>query len=287
MQEADLDTVLGVLGHDMRWPLKQLRSNLRLIFASAERDHVNLLHPPEDFVGWLQGPLHETVKGPGTAKANTVVARLSTLSQLYSLLMDEEVIIQHPLRGMTRPPGERKVEKLPPREDIERLLVHAEAEADDPALFAALTLMYRHTFQVAELLTLRWPAFEHNDGTILRRRTICKLDPESYAALDRLLAKAGGPLAHPTGRIFPYENNDALRSRIFQVCRKANLAFVNPAKLRKAGLRDFALTADEAGFIGDEAYALARRLAQQLEIDRKTDTASESITSPSGETDAG
>ncbi len=49
LQEADLDTVLAVLGPEMRWPLKQLRSNLRLVFAAAERDHVSLLHPPRRF----------------------------------------------------------------------------------------------------------------------------------------------------------------------------------------------------------------------------------------------
>lgn len=274
LQEADLDTVLGILGPELRWPLKQLRSNLRLIFAAAERDHVSLLHPPADFVTWLQGPLHETVKGPGTAKANTVVARLSTISRLYELLMDEGVVIRQPLRGLVRPPGERKVEKVPPREDIERLLVHAQP---DPALFAALTLMYRHTFQVAEMLALRWSAFRHEDGTILRRRTLCQLDDASYAALDRLLAQAGGPLSNPAGRIFPYENNDALRTRIFQVCREANLTFVNPAKLRKAGLRDIPLTPDQAGFIGDEAYALARELASRLTEEDSVSSATGSV----------
>lgn len=264
MQEADLDAVLSLVGPELRWPVKQLRSNLRLIFAAAERDKVSLLHPPDDFIAWLQGPLRETVKGPNTAKPNTVVARLSTLSRLYNLLMDEGVVLRDPLRGLDRPPGERKVEKLPPREDIERLLVHARS---DPALFAALTLMYRHTVQVAEMLALRWPAFGYDDGTLLRRRTLCRLDDESYAALNKLLAQAGGPLARSDTRIFPYENNDALRSRIFQVCREANLNFVNPAKLRKAGLRDFPLTPDQAGFIGDQAFELAQTLARTYELE--------------------
>lgn len=260
-QENDLDSVLGLLGPEMRWPLKQLRSNLRLFFAAAERDHVNLLHPPPDFVTWLQGPLHETVKGPGTARPNTVVARLSTLSQLYNLLMDEALLLQHPLRGLDRPPGERKVEKLPPQEDIERLLIHSES---DPELHAALTLMYRHAVQVAELIALRWPAFRHEDGTLLRRRTLTRLDDPSYRALSRLQGAAGGPLSEPQGRIFSFNHNDDLRARIFQLCRAANLTFVNPAKLRKAGLRDFTISADQAGFIGENALSLARALAGRL-----------------------
>ncbi|KQR22719.1 tyrosine recombinase XerC [Deinococcus sp. Leaf326] len=261
LQDYDLDTLLPLLEADLRWPRKQLHSNLRLIFAAAQQSGVNLLRPPDDFQAWLQAPLRETVRGPGTAKINTITARLSTLSQLYNVLMDEGLVLRHPLRGLERPATQRTPDTLPAREDIVRLLVHAE---DDPALHAALTLMYHHAVQVAELIALRWPAFLHADGTLLRRRTVTRLDEASYRALDRLMAAAGGPLAEPQGRVFPYDNNDALRTRIFQVSRAAGISFINPARLRKAALRDFVLTPDQAGFIGAQTFELARALAQGL-----------------------
>ena len=261
LNDHDLDALLPLIAADMRWPAQQLRSNLRLIFAAAQRDGVGLLRPPDDFQAWLQAPLRETVRGPGTAKINTVTARLSTLSQLYNVLMDEGLVLRHPLRGLERPATQRTPDTLPARGDIVRLLVHAE---DDPALHAALTLIYHHAVQVAELVSLRWPAFLHEDGTLLRRRTLTRLDEASYRALDRLLAVAGGPLAQPQGRIFPYDNNDALRTRIFQVSRAAGVTFINPARLRKAALRDFVLTPAQAGFIGEQTFELARALAQGL-----------------------
>ncbi|MFC5846776.1 hypothetical protein [Deinococcus petrolearius] len=264
LHDHDLDQLLPLLGDDLRWPRKQLYSNLRLIFAAARRDGVNLLRPPDDFQAWLQVPLRETVRGPGTAKVNTITARLSTLSQLYNVLMDEGLVLRHPLRGLERPAAQRTPDTLPARADIVRLLVHAE---DDPALHAALTLTYHHAMQVAELIALRWPAFSHADGTLLRRRTLTRLDEASYRALDRLLAAAGGPLAQPQGRVFPYDSNDALRTRIFQVSRAAGIGFINPARLRKAALRDFVLTPEQAGFIGEQTFELARALARGLAPD--------------------
>lgn len=264
IQNYDLDRLLPLVKEDLKWPVKQLYSNLRPIFVAALRDRINLLHPPPDFQGWLQTPLRETVKGPDTAKPNTINARLTTLSKLYDVLMDDGLLLAHPLRGLERPISQRTPDILPSRADIARLLQHAEK---DLALHAALTLMYRHALQVAELISLRWTAFRPEDGTLLRRRTISRLDEVSYRALDRLLAQAGGPLTKREGRIFPYDNNDALRIRIFQVSRAADVPFINPSRLRKAALRDFKLTLEQAGFIDQRAFDLAEKLAQEWQTE--------------------
>ncbi|KQR15452.1 hypothetical protein [Deinococcus sp. Leaf326] len=266
LQDHDLDTLLPLLEDVLRWPRKQLYSNLRPIFAAAQQDGVNLLRPPDDFQAWLQVPLRQTVRGPGTAKSNTIAARLSTLSRLYNTLMDEGLILRHPLRGLERPPPLLTPDPLPTQEDVVRLLRHAE---DDPALHAALTLIYHHAVQVPELLALRWPAFLHEDGTLLRRRTVTRLDEASSRALDRLLTSAGGPLSDPQGRIFPYTHNDDLRARIFQVSRAAGVPFFNPAQLRKAALRDFVFTPDQAGSLGEQTLELVRALAEGLAPDPK------------------
>lgn len=262
LQNYDLDELIGAVKDHLAWPSKQLYANLRPIFSAAERDQINLLHPPSDFQAWLQLPLRETNRGPMTAKSNTINARTATLAGLYNHLMDEGLILTHPLRGFERAPIIRTPDPLPPAADIQTLLAQAHS---DHALHAALTLIYHHGVQVTEILSLKWPAFQYDDGTLLRKKTVTTLDQDSYRALDRLLAEAGGPLAEPQHRIFPYDSQDALRLRIFQTCRAAHLPFINPVRLRKAALRDFVQTPNQAGFLSDQAFDLAKRLANTLE----------------------
>ena len=262
LKTYDLDGLIGLVKEHMAWPAKQLHANLKPIFSAAEQEQINLLHTPADFQQWLQTPLRETNRGPLTAKPNTVNARTATLSALYNHLMDEGLTLTHPLRGLERTPIIRTPDPLPSPAEIAQLLATAKA---DPALYAALTLIYHHGVQVTEILSLRWPAFQYDDGTLLRKKTVTRLDSASYQALDRLLATVGGPLAEPQGRIFPYDNQDALRLRIFQTCREAKLAFINPMRLRKAALRDFMQTPDQAGFLSPQAFELATKLANALE----------------------
>lgn len=262
LQHYDLDVLIGTVKEHLKWPAKQLHANLRPIFAAAERDQINLLHPPSDFQDWLQTPLRETNRGPMTAKPNTINARTATLAGLYNHLIDEGLLLVHPLRGLERTPITRTSDPLPSPEEIAKLLKEAHADA---ALHAALTLIYHHALQVTEVLSLRWPAFQYDDGTLLRRKTVTRLDQTSYRALDRLLAGVGGPLALPQGRIFPYDSQDALRLRIFQTCRAAGLAFINPLRLRKAALRDFVQTPDQAGFLSVQAFEIAQQLAKDLQ----------------------
>lgn len=256
----DLDQLASLVKDEVHWPMNQFRSNLRFVFEAAANDHINLLFPPPDFQHWLRGPLRRTIKGEETASNSTINARLSTLSMLYELLIDRGLILQHPLRKLERPANIKTPHTPPPADELERLLAHAHA---DVALHAALLLLTHHALFVTELLTLRWPHFHHPSGTLLRKNGTLQLDAATYRALDQLLAVAGGPLAQPQGKIFPYQNLDALRTRLFQVCQQANLPFIGPARLRKVALTGQFLPAT-ATQPQEEATALAENVARKL-----------------------
>ncbi|MFC4453939.1 hypothetical protein [Deinococcus sonorensis] len=259
--------MLSLPGPWQQRPLAETRTRLTPIFSAAQRDHVNLFAPGDDFHSWLMQAVSVTRHGPGTARANTMRARLSTLASIYTTLLDEELLSRDPMHGLVWPPLEHRQAPLPPPEEVTRLLRHAEP---DLPLHAALTLIVRHAFQVADLLALRWPAFYHADGTLLRRRTLTRLDDPSYRSLERLLAQAGGPLADPQGPIFPYRTLDDLRRALFALSLQANVPFISPSQLRQVSLRDVDHTASSAGFASqrrepfEQAVALARSVSEKL-----------------------
>ncbi|MFB9994444.1 hypothetical protein ACFFLM_21035 [Deinococcus oregonensis] len=266
LRDADLErltTTLHTAGLLSR-PLPQVRANLKAIFAQAQADHVNLLHPPADFQAWLYGPLHHHQHGKAVSP-NTVIARLSTLRSVYQALLREELIGRDPLRDFPAPPPVRSTDPLPSGAEIRQLLLHAGAL--DDVLCAALTLTYEHAMQARELIALRWGAFDSARGTLLRRRTLSVLSASAQAVLEPLLTRAGGPLHVPEQlRIFPYDNLDALRLQTLKLCRAANVDFISPAVLRRCGLRDHDLTAQQAGFSDPQAYRLALEVAQALGV---------------------
>lgn len=256
MLKYDLTRLISLVASELSWPEKQIYSNLRFVFQAAQRDGINLLEPPPNFHDWLRAPLAQTRTG-AVAKPNTINARTATLSRLYHLLMDEGVISVDPLRNLKRVQSERNRDMLPNLEDITALIL---AVKSDATLYVAVRLMYHHAFQVVELLDLRWSAFEYDDGTILRKRTACKLDDLCYQAIDQLLSKFGGPLnkAHiQDEKILPYADAAELRTVLFQTCRAAHTRFIPPAKLRKASLRDFVLTPEQAGYTTQKAFEYA------------------------------
>ncbi|WP_019008840.1 hypothetical protein [Deinococcus aquatilis] len=266
LRDADLEQLTATLHTAglLSRPLPQVRANLKAIFAQAQADHVNLLHPPADFQTWLYGPLHHHQHGK-TVSPNTVIARLSTLRGVYQALLREELIGRDPLRDFPSPPPVRSTDPLPSAAEIRQLLLHAAAL--DDTLCAALTLTYEHAMQARELIALRWGALDSARGTLLRRRTLSVLSASAQAALQPLLTRAGGPLhASEELQIFPYDSLDALRLQTLKLCRAANVEFVSPAVLRRCGLRDHDLTAQQAGFSDPQAYKLALDVAQTLGV---------------------
>ncbi|ADY27234.1 hypothetical protein Deipr_2104 (plasmid) [Deinococcus proteolyticus MRP] len=259
VSEADLDRVVAMLPGAFRAPQHTVRSTLKWIFEAAERDGVNLLSPPEDFQAWLGAPLGETRSGPDTAKPNTVRTRLTLLGAMYRALHEEGLIRQDPLYGFKRPPAQRRLNYLPSRAAIERLI----AQAEDPELRAALHLITRQAFQTGEVLDLKWSDIDPQRGTILRRRTETHLAPEVLQALQNLADKQGGWL-FSRGHVLTIRTDAGFRQALWRACRSANVDYVPPSHLRQAALRDFGqiLTYQDAGYVSPKAYAEALELAQ-------------------------
>ncbi|GGR92233.1 hypothetical protein [Deinococcus sedimenti] len=276
LTHADPDTLITTLHqHDLiRGTPAQLISNLKPILAAADRDHVSILHPPADFHAWLHAVL--ATKADGTpSRANTRISRVTTLRSLYRALRALHLITGDPLLDFQNPSAERRDTPLPTRDDLDRLV---RASQKDPALHAALLLLWHHALPITGLLRLTWAAYTPEDGTLLRGDLITTLTPQADAALTRLHQRAGHdplyPETHGTTshlRLFPYDTQDALRLSILRTTRDADLAFIPPGQVRRAALRDHPSAAHQLGYTRDKEYQRALRHAQAVADTAQTD----------------
>ncbi|MFC6663325.1 hypothetical protein [Deinococcus multiflagellatus] len=200
-------------------------------------------------------------------KPNTARARLSALHGLYEALLDHGVLSSNPLRGLRRPPQERRDTPPPPRQTIEALI---RASRSNAALHAALTLLYHHAFRLEELLALKWQAVRLNPGEVLRAHSITRLDDASVASLLRWQGQQGGIFHTPQARVFPYHTPYELRQAAYLASLDAGVRLMPLRELRRASLRDFEHTSESAGYADDQtgfqnALALARGLADTLQ----------------------
>ncbi|WP_189075028.1 hypothetical protein [Deinococcus sedimenti] len=263
-RDYDLDTIASTLGVDaLSRPLAQVHSNLKQVFAQAQVDEIDLLQPPANFHAWLAGPLATPNRGPGPLKINTLTARVVTLRVLYDALIQEGVLTTNPMTGYPNPGSEHASDPIPDRADITQLL--ATAKATSPDLFAALTLIDEHAFQVRELLSLRWSTYDPATGELLRARTVTTLSHGAQRALDPLLKEAGGPL-YATEKalpIFPITPED-LRAQLWKACKVAEIPHIALSALRRASLRDHPARMASSGYSNDQAYRRALRLAGKV-----------------------
>lgn len=268
----DLDVLVPLLhGRDLfLGRAAQQISNLRPIFRAAADDGINLLFPPEDFKVWLSVTL--LLNADGTpARVNTRASRLTTLRGLYRTLRGLRLMQVDPLVDFVPPGHERREDALPSRAALEALLRGAKGDA---ALHAALLLLWQHAVPVETLLRLRWSAFDVTGRALLRGDMVSALTGEAATALERLHHRAGyDPLFPETldavsaRRVFPYDTADALRLRVFQVTREAGVAFIPPGLIRRAALRDHAVSAAALGYRDERHFnrlvTLARQVARQ------------------------
>lgn len=269
LHTGDLDTLVSTLHAQGRLQGRpaQLISNLRPIITAAQRDYVSLLRPPADFHAWLSGVLLTNADGT-PAKPNTRTSRVLTLRALYRALRQLGIITGDPLLDFHAPPAERRSDPLPTRETIQTLI---DAARPDPALHAALLLLWHHAVPISTLLRLRWDAFNPHERTLLRNDVVSPLTPAAATAVERLHHRAGyDPLFEDTldmvapRRMFPYDSPDALRLRILHVARDATLPFMPPGALRRAALRDHARSATHLGYLNTTHYDRVVQLAQTL-----------------------
>ncbi|GGL20630.1 hypothetical protein [Deinococcus radiotolerans] len=225
-REYDLDTIAATLGIEaLSRPLAQVHSNLRQVFTHAQTDDIDLLQPPAHFHTWLAGPLSTPNRGPGPLKINTLTARVVTLRVFYDALITEGVLTTNPMTGYPNPGSEHASDPIPDREDIEQLL--RTAKASRPDLFAALTLIDEHAFQVRELLGLKWSRYEPSTGELLRARIVTTLSKPAQLALEPLLKAAGGPL-YATEQALPIfaMTPEDLRTQLWKACKVADIPHI-------------------------------------------------------------
>ncbi|WP_221090903.1 hypothetical protein [Deinococcus aquaedulcis] len=264
LREYDLDSLLGALGPPSGHPRAAALQYVRLLpfFQQARREGLDLQRPPAHFHDWATR-VSFSQDGP-PVKPNTARARLSALHGLYEALLDREVLSSNPLRGLRRPPQERRDTPPPPRETIEALI---RASRPNAALHAALTLLYHHAFRLEELLALKWQAVRLNPGEVLRAHSITRLDDASVSSLLRWQGQQGGVFHDPGARVFAYQNAYELRQAAYLASLDAGVRLMPLRELRRASLRDFDHTSESAGYADDQsgfqtALALARGLAE-------------------------
>lgn len=262
LENYDLDQVVGLLPA-LGEPRRIIHSVLKPVFLHAQRDKVDLLHPPHDFDTWLHSFIHLRIGGEGTVASGTVINRLTVLSRLYTLLRDEALISSNPVREIPRPQriSDSRGDMLS-REEITRL----HGQTTDPQLKAALLLIDRLAFDTRELRELTWEGVHLGLGTVVRGRTVARVPQEVQQALQVLQRQAGGEL-HASGPVFPY-TDATLRPALWGACHAANVPYSPPSRLRLAGLRDHGerLTRQNAGFLGEQAFEHAKRVAGALQV---------------------
>lgn len=258
MNEHDLDTLVSLMPWIPR-RREQACSLLRPVFAAAREQCVSLVHPPEHFHAWILEVVNINTRG-GKAAQTTANTRLSYLNVIYTQLMDLDLLLVNPLRGLKRYEHTRQDDPaLPSPQEIQRLLFHAAA---DPHLNAALLLIYHHAFFGSELRELTWGHYLPQEGKLIRRFNVTPLSQEAAYALERLRVVAGGVFADPSERIFPYHDDEAhLRQVLLALCQQANLPYPGLRELRRSSLRDFVHGVDTAGFATRQQLDRAIKLA--------------------------
>lgn len=167
------------------------------------------------YARWLQ----LTYEAPSTRNN-----RLTQARKLYQRLLEIELVSLNPfdnVHGEVNPAHERRKNYTPA--EIQRLLQHADVEE------GLLVLLGSHAgLTVSETRQLSYEEF-HADYTLieLSDRTIT-CTPELIQQLRKWMQSQGDtPLFpfRPVGNVFPTMTAAALRSKIFHLCRKADVPY--------------------------------------------------------------
>lgn len=278
LQDANLDALFPHIHPHLRLPRAHARKLLRPFLDLARAESRDLTTPGPDHHAFLLRAA--SVNADGTPAApNTIRARLSALSALYTHYLEQGLLSAHPMHGMPRPAKELRTTPPPPRDRIQ--LLHRATRRKDPALYAALILIDQHALTVQELLTLTWAHYSPHDGALARRYGPTALSKKAQAAIQPLYLEAGGLLTDTSAldsnrTIFPWKTEPAFRAPLAQASWDAIGAFLSPGDLRRASLRDVPHTPQSAGYAPEDgprqlarAQALAAGVADALGPGRK------------------
>lgn len=272
--EQQLDQLLVHLGlrtgqpHDLA-----VYSHLLPLFRHARAQGVGLFPPGEDFHAWFQVAVQLNTRDPDVPlKANTVLARTSALSRLYTRLVERGVLSENPLRGLPRPRKERRAAPLPHPDEV--LVLLTQTQARDPRLCAAMRLVYHLAFTRTALQHLRWEELDLERGRLLRGELQARLPVDVVRALSAL-PDAPRPLApaRPKKKVFPLDEQ-SFKAAWWKAELNAGVK-LSLGTLRLCGLRDHPDSgalfqdAEQRGYRDPYAYEKSLELARRVGVREK------------------
>lgn len=203
-------------------------SGWRVYFGWVRSEGLSILNADQAqataFAEWLK----QNYEAPSTRNN-----RLTQVRRLYQRLQEAELVSTNPfddLHGEVNPAHERRKNYTP--DEVQRLLLHADTEEK------LLILLGAHAgLTISEVRNLLYEDF-HDDDTFLELsdRTIT-CTPELTDQLKQWVRHQGDtPLfpVRPTGEVLPAMSAPALRSKIFDLCRRANVPYKAWHALRNA-----------------------------------------------------
>lgn len=203
-------------------------SGWRVYLGWVRSEGQSILNADQAQAGAFAEWLRQNYEAPSTRNN-----RLTQARRLYQRLQEAELVSTNPfddLHGEVNPAHERR--KNYTAEEVVRLLQHANVEEK------LLILLGAHAgLTTSEVQDLSYEDF-HNDDTLidLPNRTIT-CTPELTQQLKTWIRQQGDtPLfpVRPTGHVFPATSAPALRSKIFDLCRRANVPYKAWHSLRNA-----------------------------------------------------
>jgi integrase/recombinase XerD len=177
-------------------------------------------------------------------RPTTITTRLSQARTFYKVLrrlgaigtnLDPFSILERP----TFVPGDRR--DYYDTDEIERLIAHADTE--DRAL---VLLGAQAGLATGQIVSLHWNHVQLTRGELRVQGRLVHTSDEVLNALRAYAATRGvGDLFSSTEQVFAFEHPNALRSRLYRLCKAANVDYRAWRALRHhAGLRLYRLTND-------------------------------------------
>ncbi len=267
-----------------RYDLEACWAILSPKLAGAPQSHSqkNYFSAFKDFLSWAEREQHvlsdpQPQLGPefqqylmqkyGTSQAS-INTRLSQVRKFYKLFRQLGVVAANidPFSILERPqviPGQHR--EYYSEEEVSRLLARADLSERAMLLFGA-----HAGLTTAEVLALRWSDLSLTGETVVLTDRELPLSPELSRVLYPLAEQEGGGVLFATDNpIFEFQDQNALRARMFSLCLKANVPYRAWRALRHAaGLRFYRESGDleqVARRLGVENHHLVRMYREVTE----------------------
>lgn len=245
LEAQDLETCWSILsprlpgqpgGHSQ----KNYLSAFKDFLSWAGNERLSLTDPAPHFGIEFQHYLEEKY-GTSQASINT---RLSQARRIYKVLRQLGVVAMNidPFSILERSqviPGQRR--EYYSQNEITRLLIHSE-----PAERVLILLGAHAGLTTAEVLALKWSDLSLQTGTIQLPDRQLVMSDDLYRTVQPYAEKQGGGVLFVRSvPVFEFQDQNALRARVYALCLKANVPYRAWRGLRHAaGLRLYRETGD-------------------------------------------